>query len=118
MSRELDLPQTGKGGNIVNVLIEQPLVPVRGDKGVVIQVRVGGADAVNLLSLAGAETFARVETPQALEQCLPPQHLMQAGDAAGELIGRVKEGRVAIGNFIRAPEKLGGNRPAAFGTPL
>ena len=67
MSRELDLPQTGKGGNIVNVLIEQPLVPVRGDKRIVTQVRVGGADTVNLLALARAETLARVEAPEALE---------------------------------------------------
>ena len=45
----------------------QPMLPVRGDEGIVIQVRVGGINAVNLLALARAEAFPRVEAPGALK---------------------------------------------------
>lgn len=54
------------------------MVPVRGDEGVVVQTRVGGVNAVNLLALARAEALGRVEAPGALQQPLPPQNLMQA----------------------------------------
>ena len=87
---------------------------MRGDEGIVVQVRVGGIDAVNLLALARAEAFPRVEAPDAFKQSLPPQHLVQAGDAAGEAVGRVEEGRVAVGDFNRAPQQFGGDRAAAL----
>ena len=40
---------------------------MRGDEGIVIQMRVGGIDAVNLIMLARAQTFTRVETPDAFQ---------------------------------------------------
>src|ERR1043166_39030 len=49
------------------MLTAQPLVAVSGDEGVVVQVRVGGVNAVNFLDLAGAENFARVQAPGALK---------------------------------------------------
>jgi len=65
----------------------QPFFEVFGDEGVIIQVGVGPADPVNLFNLAGAEGFMRIETPDALEQALAAEHLMQAGDASGETVG-------------------------------
>jgi hypothetical protein len=56
-----------QGGSRSEDLMAEPLVPVRGDKGIVVQVRVGGIDTINLFTLARAESFARVETPEALE---------------------------------------------------
>jgi hypothetical protein len=46
---------------------------MRGDEGVVAQVRVRGADPINLLDLAGAEGLAGIEIPDAGEQPLSPQ---------------------------------------------
>jgi len=48
-------------------LTAEPLVAVRGDERIIVQVRVGGADTINLLTLAGAEALARIEAPEALE---------------------------------------------------
>ena len=56
------------------------------------------ADAVDLLHLAGAEAFMRIEAPQPLHQPLPPQDFMAAGDAAVEIIGDVEERAVAVGD--------------------
>ena len=74
-----------------------------GYKGVVVQVWVGSIDAVNLLVLTRTEILSRVEAPDALKQTLPPQHLVQPGNAAGETVGGVEEGCVAVGDFSRAP---------------
>src|SRR5713226_10612202 len=56
------------------------------------------ADAVDFLHLAGAEALGGIETPDTLEQSLPPQNLMTAGDAAVKIVGDVEERAVAVGN--------------------
>lgn len=75
-------------------LAAQPLVAVGGNEGVVGQVRVGRKDAVDLLALVGLEALARVEAPRAGQEALPPEDLVDSGDAAGEGVGRVEDGGV------------------------
>src|ERR1017187_6745697 len=91
---------------------------MRGDEVIVVQVRVGGINAVNLLTLARAETFTGVKTPDTFKQPLPPQHLVQTGDATGEVIRCVEKGRVAVGHFNGTPQEFGGNGAAAFNGPM
>ena len=91
---------------------------MRGDEGIVVQVRVGGIDAVDLLTLARAETFTRVEAPDAFKQSLPPQHLVQARDAAGKVVRRVEEGGVAVGDLSGAPQQFGRDGAAALDSAM
>lgn len=72
-----------------------------GDEIIIAEMRVGGADAINLRKLAGAERFLLVEAPDALQQTLAAEDFVQAGDAAGETVRGVEEGGIAVGYFIR-----------------
>ena len=69
------------------------------DEGVVVEVGVGGVDAGNFFGLAGAEGFVGIETPDAFEESLAAEDLVEAGDAAGKMIGCVEEGSVGVGDF-------------------
>ena len=64
-------------------------------------------DALDVLSLPRAEPFRRVQAPDALKQTLPPQHLVQARDAAGKAVRRVEEGCIAVGDLSPAPQQFG-----------
>ena len=55
------------------------------------------ADAGDFLRLARAETFAGVQAGDALQQALPAQHLVAAGDAAAKGMRDVEERGIAIG---------------------
>src|SRR5689334_9665272 len=56
------------------------------DEGVVGEMRVEMADAIDFFELAGREIFVRVEAPATFEQALPAQNFVDAGNAAGELM--------------------------------
>src|SRR4051812_7793333 len=56
------------------------------------------ADAVDLQHLARTEPFGRIEAPDALQQPLPAQHFVAAGDAAVKIVGDIEEGAVAVGD--------------------
>src|SRR5688572_9793069 len=77
----IDLPRL-VGSNRQKLASTQPLIPMAGDKRVVVQVRIGVTNAVNLRELAGAECLVLIEAPAALQQALAAQHFMQPGDAA------------------------------------
>src|SRR2546425_2766822 len=64
----------------------QPGVPSFSHKIVVVQMRIGLVDPVNFFPLAGAECFVGIQAPDAFEQTLPSQNLMQTRDTACELI--------------------------------
>src|ERR1019366_1282831 len=68
------------------------------------------ADAVDLMDLAGAEALGGIETPDALQQPLPPQNFVTAGDAAVKIIGDVEEGAVAVGNAGIERQEIGRHR--------
>lgn len=71
-----------------------------GDKRIIAEMRVGGGDAIEFGGLSGAEGFTFVEAPNAFQQTLTAQHLMNARDAAGEVVRRVEERRVHVGDFV------------------
>src|SRR5690349_9876163 len=80
-----------------------------GDEVVVVQMWVTSMNPVDLFTLAGAERFVWVQTPNPFEQTLTMQHFVQTGDATGVAIGGVEEGSVAIGNFNSGSEQVGGD---------
>lgn len=77
----------------------QPLIAVLRDEIVVVQMRTGRVNAVDLLKLARTERFVLVEAPDAFEQALAAQDFVQTGDAAAETVRRVEERRVAVGDL-------------------
>src|SRR5205814_6273023 len=87
----------------------QPSMQIGAHERIVVEVRIGGADAVDLLALSGSQRLLRVETPDAFEQSLPAQDLVAAGDHALETVGRVEDRRVAVGDLRVERHKLGVN---------
>src|SRR5438094_10337096 len=78
-------------------------------------MRIGMPDAVDLLFLAGAERLLGVETPNAIQEPLPAQNLVDAGNAAGETIGGVEDRRVGVGN-LHMPLQHAGRNVGAVGS--
>jgi hypothetical protein len=85
-------------------LLRKPLVQSLPDKLIVIQVRIGCIYPAYLLILSWAESFSRVQAPDAFEQSLPSQHFKKSGIAAGKVIRCIKKCRIGIGNFDALPE--------------
>ena len=76
------------------------------DEYVVDQPGVIAGDPRDFRGLAGRELFVRVEARGCLQEALPAQHFVDAGQAAGEIIGGVKVSRVGVGGTfpgIRRP---------------
>ena len=70
-----------------------------GDEVVVVEMRIGAIDAVNLSELAWAKRFVLIKAPDALQDTLAAQHFVQTGDATSEAVGSIEEGGIAIGDF-------------------
>ncbi len=85
----------------------QPALPVRAHEGVVVEMRVGGADPVDLFLLARSQGLVRVEAPDAREKPLPAQDLVAAGDDAVEVIRDVEDRRVAVGDLRVERQEIG-----------
>ena len=64
---------------------------------IVIQFGIGTIDSVDLLTLTRAKSFVGIQAPDALKQTLPPQHFMQAGNAASELVRGIEKRCIAVG---------------------
>src|SRR5215469_13196718 len=79
--------------------LRQPALQIRAHEGIVVEVRIGCADAVDLLALSRSQRLARVETPDAFEQSLAAQDFVATGDHAVEVVGRVEDRRVAVGHL-------------------
>jgi hypothetical protein len=58
--------------------------------------------------LAGGEGFVFVEAPGAFEQALAAEDLVEAGDAAGEVVGGVEEGGVGVSHLDAEAEEVEG----------
>ena len=89
---------------VVHLSPPQPFIPMLGDEGVVVEVRVGVVDAVDFGELAGAEGFLGIQAPDAFEQPLAAENFVEAGDASGEGICCVEECGVGV-KKIRAEQK-------------
>src|SRR5262245_41673911 len=66
---------------------------------VVREMRIRGQHAIDFLHLARTEIFVRMEAPTAGEQSLPSQDLVDSGDAARELVRRIEERGVRVGQL-------------------
>ena len=84
----------------------QPAGQILRDEIIVIEVRVAVIDAINLFHLSGRQFFARIETPAACQQTLPPQNLVQAGDAPGKIVRRVEQHGIRVGDFSRPRQRV------------
>ena len=62
-------------------------------------MRIAGQRAVDGGHLSGAQLLARVDAPAAGEQSLAAQHLVNAGYATGELVRRIEQRRVGVGEL-------------------
>ena len=92
----------------------QPLVEVFANEVVVVQMRIGAIDAVDLFRLARAERFVGIEAPDAFEESLAAENFVEAGDAARKMIGGVEKGGVGVGDFDALAEKGRRNSGAGF----
>ena len=68
------------------------------DEGIIAQFGPGPPHPVDLPALTGTQAFPLVEAPDPVEQPLPPQDLMETGDAAAETVGGVEVSAVAVGD--------------------
>src|SRR5262245_42656839 len=88
------------------MLPAHPPVEIFAHEVIVVQLRIAVIDAINLFHLPGRKVFARVETPATRQQSLSPQNLVQTGDATGEIVLRVEQHGVRIGDFGRPRQRV------------
>ena len=62
-------------------------------------MRIAGEHAIDLLRLSGAQLLVRIEAPASGEQPLAPQDFVNAGDAPGELVRRIEQRGVGVGQL-------------------
>jgi len=79
---------------------------VLADEVVVVEMRIRGMDAGDFVALAWAERLVGIEAPNTFEQALAAKNLVQARDAAGEIIGCVEQGCVGIRDFDTFAKKF------------
>src|SRR5260370_26226835 len=75
-----------------------PALKVGRDKGVVVQLGIGGVEPVDAGALSGTERLVRIEAFDRGHQPLAPQDLVAARNAAGEIVIDVEHHAVAVGN--------------------
>ena len=76
------------------------------NKIIVIQVRVSRANAIDFLELAGRKLQPGIKTEGAGDEALPAEHFVNAGDAAGKIIGSIEERGIAVRHLSRASQQL------------
>jgi len=76
---------------------------------VILQMWVGAANAIELITLSGAELLVWIETPDSFEQALSAQDFMNASDAAGESIRDIENRGVCVSDFDGEPEHFNWN---------
>src|SRR5688572_4596704 len=78
-------------------------------------MRISARNAVDLLGLAGTELLVGIEAPRAFEQALATEHFVDAGNAAGEIVGGVEDHGVRVGQFDVEPKHFRWNRGVGQG---
>jgi len=79
-----------------------------GHEGVVGQVRPGRGHPVDLRGLARGEVLVRVQAESRGQQPLPAQDLVDARDAAGEVVPGVEERGVGVRKALAEGEQAEG----------
>src|SRR5690606_25500068 len=90
--------------------LRQPLVAMTSNELVVRPMRIARADAVDLGQLTGRKLLPAVQRPPSLEKPLPPQDLMNPGDAASESVPGIEQRAVRVGELGVEGHQPGGDR--------
>src|SRR5260370_34281740 len=75
-----------------------PALEVGRDKGIVVQLGIDGIESIDAGALSGTERLVRIEAFDRGHQPLPPQDLVAARDATGEIVIDVEDHAVAVGD--------------------
>ena len=73
-----------------------PFRQMRGDEGVVMQMRIGVVNTRDFLRLARRQRLIRIQTPCSRQKSLPPKDFMQAWNASCKLMLRIENRRIAV----------------------
>src|ERR1051326_8994238 len=69
------------------------------DEVIISQMRIAATNPGDFFSLAAAQGFVSVQTPNSLQQTLTAQDLVNSWDAARKAMSRVKDGCVSVGQL-------------------
>ena len=69
---------------------------MRGDEGVVVQMRIGVMDARDFLRLTGRQCLIRIKTPCSRQKSLTSKDFMKAWNTACKTMLRIENRRVTI----------------------
>jgi hypothetical protein len=70
---------------------------MRGHKGVVVEMGIGGVDSFHFGDLAWGELLVGIESPGACHEALALEDPVDAGEAAAEVVAGVEDGGVGVG---------------------
>ena len=76
------------------------------DEAVVGKMPIAGQHAIDGGHLSGAQLLVWIQAPASGKQTLPAKDLVNARDAAGELVDRVEQGGVDVGELGAEREQL------------
>jgi hypothetical protein len=96
----------------------QPLLEPGAHERIIVQVRIGQVYTIDFFCLSRAKGFFGIQTPGAFQQSLSAEHFVQARDAAGKLVGRVEERRIAVGDLNASTQEAFRNTTSAAGRGL
>ncbi len=85
----------------------KPFIAMTRHELVISQMRISAAHAIDFFALSGAESFGGIEAPDAFEQPLPPQDVVNPGDAARVLVCRIEKGGVCVRDLVGAAKQFG-----------
>ncbi len=106
---------TVRFSHAARVSSSQPFVETLGDEKRIVEVRIRRVDAVDLVALSRRQDFVFIHEPNPREQALAPQNLMDAGNAACEVVLRSEERRVGVGDLVRQRRQGFGDRQPPVG---
>src|SRR5262249_50419640 len=86
-----------------------PTREVGRDKGVVVQLGIGGVETIDALALAGAERLLRIEAFDRGHQTLAAQDLVASWNATSKVVLDIEHHRVAVRHERIERQNLGRN---------
>ncbi len=72
-----------------------------GDELVVVEMRIGILNTVQLFSLPQRKSLVPIQTPYAFHQPLPHQDLVDTSDTASKAVCSIKDHSVGVGDLCR-----------------
>src|SRR4029077_16857605 len=82
-------------------VLAKPIIQMLLYERIVLKMRICLADAVDFFHLPGRKFFLWIETPAPLEQSLPPEDFVNAGNAPVKVVRGIEDGRVGVGDLRR-----------------